>query len=229
MPNPEDPLLDADHLRAWGATTAVEGRNGHGGTSGAPAAARAMRPSGPSTHLALIVLGIALGLFVLGTVAAGLTSSPATPTPENAKVATAPRAGLTAVSARPLLASIVTPGQPPTDLLDAIALPKGARPVASTATNEGVGLYDRSLQFGVAATEDQVIAFFRAQLPFEHWRLVSQGPAHNAPGYMVVGQHPASDGHEWEIGVTVSPTRFSTGAGQSTPFTVRLFAVSDED
>jgi len=229
MANPEDPLLDPDDLRARGATTAVEGHNGHRGTREAPTAPQAERPPGPSTHLALIVLGIAAGLFVVGTVAAGLTSSPSTPSAETAKVVTAPHAGLTAVAARPLLASIVTPGQPPTDLLDAVALPQGSRPVAATATNDGVGLYDRSLQFESAATEGQVIAFFRAQLPFEHWHLVSQGPARQAAGYMIVGQHPASDGHEWEIGVTVSPTRFPAGSGQTTPFTVRLFAASDED
>ena len=54
---------------------------------------------------------------------------------------------------------------------------------------------------------------------------------HGTPGYRIVGQHPSSDGYEWEIGLTVAPTTFGSGAGQpldTTSFTVRLFAVTDD-
>ena len=116
---------------------------------------------------------------------------------------------LHAVPARPLLGAIVSAGQPPDDLLDAIAVPQGSAPVPSSAVNQGVELYDRSLRFEVPATQQDVITFFRAQLPAQHWQRLSQGPAAKVPGgYLILEQHPASDGLEWDLGVTVSPTFF---------------------
>jgi len=158
------------------------------------------------------------------------------PTPVPTSIVTARGAGLEAVPARPLLAPIVTVGQPPDDLLDAIAVPAGSVPVAGSTTDRGVELYDRSLRFTVPATEQAVIAFFRAQLPAQHWRRLSQGPAAGTSQYQILEQHPASDGHEWEIGVTVQPTVFPGGAASAagapptgtTWFTMRLFAVSDQ-
>ena len=147
--------------------------------------------------------------------------------------------------ARPLLKAIVSPGQPPDDLLDALAVPTGATPVPSSAVDRGVELYDRSLRFEVPATQQDVISFFRAQLPAQHWRRLSQGPdRRRRDAYLILEQHPASDGHEWDLGVTVSPTFFGgpgstsgddvghagrAGAGHGTSFTLRLYSVSDQD
>jgi hypothetical protein len=76
-----------------------------------------------------------------------------------------------------------------------------------------------------------VIDFYRAELPAEGWKVISQGPPHDAPGFEFLGQMSGSDGYSWEIGVTVSPTEFPTGLASTatgvTPFTLRLFAVDD--
>jgi len=158
---------------------------------------------------------------------------------------------LQAVPARPLLEAIVSGGAPPDDLLNALAVPKGATPAPTSAVDRGVELYDRSLRFGVAATQQDVISFFRAELPAEHWRQLSQGPTGNGTQYLILEQHPASDGHEWDLGVTVAPTTFgpqstvsgtpASGSTAPTPlssaapgsgttsFTLRLYAVSDQD
>jgi hypothetical protein len=188
-------------------------------------------------------------IFTVGVVLEVLSGSQSRPTPAPTSIATAPGAVLHAVPARPLLRSIVTVGEPPDDLLNALAVPRGTTPVPGTALNRGVELYDRSLRLVVPATEQAVISFFRAQLPAQHWRRLSQGPA-KVPGYQILEQHPASDGHEWEVGVTVSPTVFpgpapsSAGSGPTGPappgsaptapatgttsFTLRLFSVSDQ-
>jgi hypothetical protein len=179
------------------------------------------------------VVGVTLALFVLGAVAGGLAGHQSRPTQPAGSLPTARGAILTAVPARTLLAPIVTPGQPPDDLLDALAVPRGSVPVAGSSTNRGVELYDRSLRFQVPASQHDVIAFFRAQLPFQHWQVLSQQPT-SGFGYLVLDQHPASDGHEWEVGVTIAPTTFgaatpgSAGATGTTAFTVRLFARSDQ-
>jgi hypothetical protein len=179
------------------------------------------------------VLGLAVALFGLGVgleLASGTQSRPiASPT----SIATARGAVLHAVPARPLLKAIVVGGQPPDDLLDALAVPEGSAPVSSSAIDQGVEAYDRSLRFEVPATQQDVITFFRAQLPSQHWKLLSQGPA--SGGYRLLQQHPASDGLEWELGVTVEPTVFGPAAGAGSPtsgttaFTFRLFAQSDQD
>ena len=101
------------------------------------------------------------------------------------------------------------------------------------------------------ATQQDVISFFRAQLPAQHWRRLSQGPTGTSGAqYLILEQHPASDGHEWDLGVTVSPTFFGAPAPGSTAptpspsalgggldrgdtgttsFTLRLYSVSDQD
>ena len=210
------------------------------------------RPPGPSTRPALIVVGVTAALFVVGAVAGGLVSEGAGPGPTRSPVSTARDAGLTAAPARPLLGAIETPGEPPTDLLAALAVPRGTTSVSGSSVNHGVELYDRSMQLTVPASQAAAIRFFRAQLPFDHWRVVSAGLVAGGPGYRVLAQHPASDGQEWEVGVTVAPTTFpastapsraaaagappapptppspSGSAGETTPVTLRLYVVSDQ-
>jgi hypothetical protein len=144
---------------------------------------------------------------------------------------TAKGAGITATPGRHALAPIVKGGQPADDILDAVPLPKGTALQPGSAVNNGIGLYDHSLSFVIPVSEQRVITFFGAELPALKWQIVSQGSApKSTPGYRIVGQHPSSDGYEWEIGITVSPTTFRSVAGSSTEttaFTLRLFAVTD--
>jgi hypothetical protein len=186
-------------------------------------------PAGPSTGPALIVLGIALVVVLAGIIGAALTSSGTATTKGATSLKTAPGATITAVPGRPVLKPIVIAGQPPDDILDAVALPKGTTVKTGSATNNGIGLYDHSLSFTIAVPEQRVIDFFRAELKAFKWEIVSQGsPPNNVPGYRIVGQHPSGDGFEWEIGVTVAPTTFgSPTVTGMTPYTLRLFAVTD--
>jgi hypothetical protein len=183
----------------------------------------------------LIVAGIAVLVLVIGVIGAALTGGGAKPTTPAHSLPTAPGATITATPGRHALEAIVRGGEPPDDVLDAVALPRGATVTAGSASNNGIGLYDHSLSFQIGVSEQRVISFFRAELKALDWQVVSQGPAPNAtPGYRLVGQHPGSDGYEWEIGVTVAPTIFpgsanglATSTTGTTPFTVRLFAVTD--
>ena len=206
---------------------------GSGGTARSPRAGAIVprRRAGPSTKPALIVLAVAVVVLLLGFIGALATGSGSKPDTPLASLPTAKGAGITATPGRHALSPIVTAGQPASDILNAVALPKGSAVKTGSATNNGIGLYDHSLSFAISVSEQQVISFYRAELPALKWQIVSQGPApKGTAGYRIVGQHPSSDGYEWEIGVTVSPTTFVGGSGsskQSTAFTVRLFAVTD--
>jgi len=190
------------------------------------------RPPGPSTRPALIVMGVALVVLLGGGIGAVLTHGATSTAPTRTGPRTVAGAGITAVSATTALRAIEVSGQPPGDIVAALVLPKGATVQAGSAENDGIGLYDRSLSFAVPVVQSKVIEFFRAELRGYRWQLVSQGPAGDDPGYRIVGQHPSGDGYEWETGVTVEPTTFGAGtvaAGTSTAFTLRIFAVTDED
>jgi hypothetical protein len=246
MPSPDDVPGPDDPTLRGAATTAVDAHrngsgtgartgNGHRPPSDRPAVDLLRRPPGPSTRPALIVVGLTLLLFILGVALELASGSQGRPTPSPSRIATARGAVLQAVPARPLLQAIVSGGAPPDDLLNALAVPRGATPVPTSAVDRGVELYDRSLGFEVAATQQDVISFFRAQLPAEHWQQLSQGPTGNGTQYLILEQHPASDGHEWDLGVTVAPTAFGPQSAVSAPgsgttsFTLRLYAVSDQD
>jgi hypothetical protein len=261
MPPPDD-LPGASDPTPGGAVTVSADRagngngnsnghdNGHGPGGPGP---RPGRPPGPSTKPALIVVGLTVVLFLIGIGLELASGSQSRPTPSPARITTARGAVLRAVPARPLLKAIVSAGEPPDDLLDALAVPAGSTPVPSSAINRGVEAYDQSLRFEVSATQQDVITFFRAELPALHWARLSQGPTGSAgTQYLILEQHPASDGHEWDLGVTVAPTFFaaqvpaSSAPGAGTPsattrggpvgpgsgttsYTLRLFSVSDQD
>jgi hypothetical protein len=239
LPHDVAPAAGAPTTGASGAAEqGSDNGNGNGNGNGRPppgdgtASVGPRELPGPSTRPALVVLGIALVVLLAGGIGAALTSSGSAAPPAAKSLPTARGATITAMPGRQTLAPIVTAGSPPDDILDAVALPKGATVKAGSATDNGIGLYDHSLSFSIGVSEQRVIDFFRAELKAFKWEIVSQGaPPHGAPGYRIVGQHPSSDGYEWEIGVTVASTTFGSGSGgasDTTPFTVRMFAVTDD-
>jgi len=108
---------------------------------------------------------VILLLFLSGIALELASGSQGRPTPGAKSIATARGAVLHAVPARPLLTAITAAGEPPDDLLDALALPQGSAPVPGSVTDLGVELYDESLRFTVPASQTDVISFFRAQHP----------------------------------------------------------------
>ena len=97
-------------------------------------------------------------------------------------------------------------------------------------------------------TSADVISFFQDVLHANGWTIISDEPvgstAGAASGIQVLATHGSEDGYYWELGVEVSSSTFSAGSapsvqpggvtpsapgssGQSTPFSVRLFEISD--
>ena len=190
--------------------------------------ARPVRPAGPSTKAALLVLGVTLVVFVGGFVALAL--GPCTvPLHIANTVHSAPGSPLRAIPASSELHPMVLGGQPPSDILAALALPAGSTSVPGSLEDHGVELYDYSLGFRVPASQADVVAFFRDELKADGWQQISSGPRSDGPGIEILGQHGAVDGNLWEVGVVVSATQFTSSTvagGDVTPFTVELYIYS---
>ena len=192
------------------------------------------RPPGPTAKPAAIVFAIIAVIFLAGFAADEVTSSHhGSSAPGSTLVrAVAGTGGLVPEPASDVLAAIVQSGEPPANVLAALVVPKGTSAVPGTASQKGLGLYDASIDLQAPATAGHMITFVRSELRAGRWQTVSAGASGNS--YQFIAEHPGSDGYEWELGVTISPTTFSPATPSATPsngvtaFQIRLFAVSDE-
>ncbi len=187
---------------------------------------------GPSAKPAFVVFAAALAICLGGALALALTSAaPRNATPRT--LVTASHDPVPAVPAAPSIAAMVAGGQPPSDVVAALAFPRGTQPVAGSIDDQTVGSYDRSMLFTVALPEAQVIAFFHYQLRAQGWTSFSQGKpaaATRAPAgsIEVLARRPASDGNFWQVGLVVEPTTFSSSSTvDTTAFQLHLFVVPD--
>jgi len=193
------------------------------------------RPPGPSAKPAAVVFAVILVVFLAGFVADLLTSS--SPSPARPPVSAGPvpgTGGLVPEPARDVLGAVVTADEPPADVLAALVVPTGSRYVPGSGVQQGLGLFDATVRVEMPAAEQDAITFFRAELAAGNWHVLS-ARATAGGGYQLIAQHPGSDGYEWEVGETLSPTTFASQvpgatvpAAGITPAAVRLFAVSDQ-
>jgi hypothetical protein len=183
--------------------------------------------------LALIVVLIAAVIVIIGLVAMvnwGSTPPAASP----ASVVTAKGSPLKAIPAGPDLAPLVSSGEPPDDIVNALVLPAGSAAGAVIDDTNSAESYDEQRRFSLGASQENIITFFKVEFRAEGWKVVSTGAAKNQPGAIeVLAQRAGSDGYYWEAGAVVSPTSFSgSGPGTArgvTPFELRLFQISDSE
>ncbi len=184
------------------------------------------RPALPGP--ALIVLGIAVVIVVLGLVGSAIvtnTTGKASPTsvhkitlPDGISVALVP--GATA------LRSMVSQGQPPSDILDNLAVPSGSRATATVNNAAGAGQFDQTVDFATAQAGDEVVDTYKTLLPKLGWQVVytGSGLGTDKSGTEVLAKRGSADSYDWEVGVVVSPT---TAAG-TTPFSVEVLELADD-
>jgi hypothetical protein len=171
---------------------------------------------------ALIVLGIAIFIVVLGIVGSILASRgsstrlPSTVTVDGSAVRLTPAA--TAMK------SIVSGGQPPSDIIGNLVVPAGSPVVRTLNIDQGVTQFDRTVYFTTQLSTDQVISLYRSVLPGLGWTVTYHGPQTNGPGTELLAKRGSGDGFYWEAGVVASPT---TSAG-TTPFSVEVLEMSDD-
>jgi hypothetical protein len=179
---------------------------------------------------AAVVLGLAI--LVLVVFAGGAALFRSTPAKAPAK-GTKSVAGTTlrATGGLDALAPIISAGQPPGNVLNAVTVPAGARRLSHINYAGEASQYDEAVTFSVAGTEAAVIDFYKVEMKRDGWQIESTGPADHQPGIEVLGQIAGDDGWFWEMGTVVEPSTFGakgTGAA-STDFSLRLIQEPDAD
>ena len=172
---------------------------------------------------AVIVLAIALVILIGGITASVL----ATGGPATLKLQSVTLVDGTVVHLEPALQALKpmeTGGDPPADILAALAVPAGAKATGSLNTDQGTTQFDRTVDFTSTLPAFRLQDFYQVLFKQLGWKLMANGPdSYQAGSTQLLAEKGSNDGFYWEAGVVVSPT---TSAGV-TPFTLRLFEVPD--
>ena len=192
------------------------------------------REKPPSLRAAFVVLACAVALTVGGGAVALIGAGQAAPATVSGLASPVAGVNLSAVNASVVLRPIVSGGTPPSDVIDALVVPSGARIMGTTTPDAGIDQYDRSMKFQISTTTAELAKFYRTELKRAHWSLLGTYPLASG-GTEVLGQRPGSDGYEWEVGVLMTPVNPSISpalAGDGQPsavigLTLRLVEVPD--
>jgi hypothetical protein len=182
---------------------------------------RARAPTPPPARTVSIlpaaaVLGIAvltLGIFgVMNMVASSTTTATTAPTILGGLPLGRPTA----------FAPWVRSGALPSNVATALIVPAATRELGAVTTGGGgTGEFDREDRFVAAAPRARLLGFYRSNLVGRGWSVISTSGTQGGTA-QVLFQKAGSDGVYWEAGVTARAT-----SPTSTPYTFRLFQVSD--
>jgi hypothetical protein len=172
---------------------------------------------------ALIVLGLAIFIVLVGVVGSALYSGNA-PTVTLRSVTLANGTVVHLTPATTAMRSIISAGQPPADVLGNLAVPTGSRVVRTLNIDQDASQFDRTVYLSSELSSGEVIDAYRALLPKLGWSTTYVGKARQAQQNEVLAKHGSGDGYYWEVGVVVSSTT-STGL---TPYSVELFEIPDD-
>jgi hypothetical protein len=179
---------------------------------------------------AAIVLGLATLVLIVFAAGAALFRPAAvkTPSTHSASVAGTP---LRAIGALHALSPIISPGEPPNNVLNAVVIPAGARRLSHINYAGEASQYDQAAVFSVSGVQAAVIDFYTVEMKKAGWQIESTGPADHQSGIEVLGQIAGDDGWYWEMGTVVQPSTFgSKGTGSAhTQFSLRLIQEPDAD
>ncbi len=176
---------------------------------------------------ALIVLGIAVLIVIVGLVGSAISSTGKAPTSTVHQVTLSDGTTMSLTPAATALHSLVADGQPPADIMGNLAVPTGSRVTGTVNSDQSAGQFDRTVDFATSVTGDEIVDAYKALLPKLGWQVlyVGAGVRNAKSGTEVLAKRGSSDGYYWEVGVVVSP---ATAAG-TTPFSVEVFELSDDD
>ena len=192
---------------------------------------RPATPGGFSIRPAMVVLG--LGVLILAVfVTLGIlsTHSPA-PVRTQAAPSAVPGTSLRAEPASHALAPIIALGEPPSNIINAVAVPTGSIRISHENTAAGSGQLDAQVVLRSTDSQGALLTFFAAEMRQQGWQVFDRGPAANDPRSLeVLGKLAGTDGYFWEMGATISPTSFGHGAPAAgeTDFTIRLLQQNDD-
>ncbi len=197
-----------------------------------PEPRRPPTPGGVSMRPAMIVIGLAALILVLFVTIAIVSTQAPTPVKRSRGVVAVPGVALRATPAAGLLSPIVTVGEPPSNILNAVSAPVGSVRISDLNNAAGAGQFDSQVTLRSGDSQAALLTFYAADMKLQGWQVFDRGPAANNPGALeVLGKLAGSDGYYWEMGVTIPPTTFPAGgpAHGETAFTVRLLQQEDPD
>jgi hypothetical protein len=189
-------------------------------------------PGGFSIRPAMIVLG--LGVLIIAVfVTLGLVS---TQTPAPVKTSGPPSAvpgsSLRAEPAGHALAPIISLGEPPSNIINAVLVPTGSVRISHQNNSAGAGQFDSQIVLRSTDSQGALLDFFASEMHQQGWEVFDRGPAANDTGSLeVLGKLAGTDGYFWEMGATIAPTTFGSGAPANgeTDFTIRLLQQNDDE
>ncbi|MHB8244871.1 MAG: hypothetical protein ACYDGN_05855 [Acidimicrobiales bacterium] len=192
------------------------------------------RSGGPSLRPAMIILAVAVFIVLGGTVLALVGGSTARPGTSTGIASAVPGSRLRAQGARTFLAHISSQGEPPANIVDALAVPAGSRYLGRFNADRGVSQFDRKVKFSVAAPESEVRTFYLKFLSQQKWVLESLS-ARSANSTEIIAQRSGTDGYEWRVGLIatstsplISPALAGGGpAAPETTVTMALYQVGE--
>ena len=187
---------------------------------------------GVSMRPAMIVLGLAVLILASFVTIAILTSQSPAPVKTDTAAHAVPGTAIRAVAAADTLAPIIGSGQPPSNIINAVDIPAGAVRVAHQNNADDSGQYDAQITVRSDDSQGALLTFYAADLKWEGWQVFDRGPAANDPtATEVLGKLAGTDGYYWEIGVTIPPTTFGSGAPAAgwTDVTIRLLQEGDPE
>jgi hypothetical protein len=186
--------------------------------------------SGVNMRLAMIVPGIGVLILVLFIGAEFLTSNPVQKTKTATGSFSVHGTPLRAVPAVKDLKVITVSGQPPGNIINAVAVPEGATPTAHENNSAAAQEYDAQISLQIDQSQGAIENFYKLDMKKQGWQVFSTGPAtHVAGGLEILGKKAGADGFYWEMGSITSPTSFGNGAPATgtTSFTIELVQEPD--
>jgi hypothetical protein len=204
------------------------GAGGYDGTDPlrpAPYAGFSMRPAMFVLALAVLILAVFIGVGFI-------TNGPPATTDTSKALTSVAGTSVRAERAESALSVITQSGEPPSNIINSVSLPAGARRVSHQDNSAAADQYDE--QIGLVSDDSQgaLRTFYERDMKAQGWQIFEIGPADHDPGALeVLGKKAGSDGFYWEMGAVISATSFGANAppAGSTKFTVRLFQVPDPD
>jgi hypothetical protein len=188
--------------------------------------------SGFSMKKAMIVPGIGAAILVVFIGAGFVTSNPIQRPTTSTSAYSIPGTPLRARPAVSDLKVITVSGQPPGNIVNAVAVPVGATRTSYVNNSASAQEYDAQITLSADQSQGAVENFYSKAMKKQGWRILSTGPADHHPNAIeVLAQKAGSDGFYWEMGAVVSATTFgpSAPAAGATSFTLELVQEPDPD
>ena len=121
---------------------------------------------------------------------------------------------------------ILNQGDPPSDVLQNLVIPQGAKVTSYDNLDGGTSQYDRSATFFVAASSTDVLGFYNVELASLGWKLRGAAPTKDHKGPTILAYRFSHDSYEWQLQVGAEPTVSNGSSGSK--LTIEAYQTSDD-